>query len=390
MKLLVKIFYIFPLIFRIRNTSSSLPLRFLSDSSPICRTRKLSFPLQRTVGKVPSGWRWPFQQTNRRRFAPAQTSIIMAIVKGTFATNFSKRLGKVSFANRQGQNIARQRPASVKNPMTEGQQRQRMIFTTVLAAYKKLKPICDHSFEGVSYGAMSMARFMQANLNLMKSANGFPANFRKNTTCVAPFYWKLSEGSLTSPNLAQGNIEGQNFAIARKLPATGLADYTVQQLIDYFGIQLGQQLTFVSILAGSGTVNVDDIYQQNACSLQIARVIFKLDATLSAKAFHTVSGTLMLDPANLTAESKNISSLAWAEKTVGSTIYTCWQFLADYNKVTPFGWAVILSEKKGQSWARSTEMMTNVAMPTDETWDSEKVINTYNPKSSYYLNNATV
>ena len=266
-----------------------------------------------------------------------------------------------------------------------------MIFTTVQAAYKKLKPICDHSFEGESYGAKSMARFMKENLNLMKSANGFPANFRKNTTCVAPFYWKLSQGSLTSPNLAQGNIEGDNFAIARKLPATGLADYTVQQLIDFFGIQLGQQLTFMSILAGSNTVSVDDISQQNACSLQITRVIFKLDAALSNKAFHTVSGTLMLDPANLTADSKNISSLAWAEKTVGSSMYACWQFLANYDNVTPFGWAVILSEKQGQSWARSTEMMTNVAMPTtDVTWDSEIVINTYNPTSPYYLNAATV
>lgn len=264
-----------------------------------------------------------------------------------------------------------------------------MIFTTVLAAYKKLKPICDHSFEGESYGAKSMARFMKENLNLMKSADGFPANFRKNTTCVAPFYWKLSQGSLTSPELAKGNIE--NFAIARELPAAGLANYTVQQLIDYFGIQLGQQLTFMSILAGSNTVSVDDINQQNACSLQITRVIFKLDATLANKAFHTVGGALMLDPVNLTADSKNISSLAWAEKTVGATMYTCWQFLANYDNVTPFGWAVILSEKHGQSWARSTEMMTNAAMPTEDvTWDSEIVINTYNPTSPYYLNNATI
>ena len=314
----------------------------------------------------------------------------MAIVKGTFATNFSKRLGKVSFANRQGQNIARQRPASVKNPMTEGQQRQRMIFTTVQAAYKKMKPICDHSFESYSYGAKSMARFMKLNLNLLGTQSVFRANFKGNSGCVAPNYYQISEGSLLSPNLAQSMLDDDNVIIAKDIAATGLKDYTVQQALDFFGVSVGQQLSFVAIIAGSNTIHVGDIKQQNACSLQLARVIFKSDATLTAKAFKTIGTDLVLDSANLTTDSKNTNSLVFAEKTTGSTISVTWQFRADYDTMKLFCGAVILSEKQGSSWLRSTENMVQRTSDEDETWMNDQVINTYNPKSAYYLNNATI
>lgn len=314
----------------------------------------------------------------------------MAIVKGTFATNFSKRLGKVSFANRQGQNIARQRPASVKNPMTEGQQRQRMIFTTVQAAYKKLNPICDHSFESYSYGAKSMARFMKLNLNLLGTQTVFSANFKGNSGCVAPNFYQISEGSLLSPNLAQGMLDGDNVVIAKDIAATGLKDYTVQQALEFFGVSVGQQLSFVAIIAGSNTTTAGDMNQQNSCSLQLARVIFKSDANLTAKAFKTIGSDLVLDSANLASDSKNTNSLVFAEKTTGSTIHVTWQFRANYNTMKLFCGAVILSEKQGTSWLRSTENMVQRTSDEDETWNNDKVINTYNPKSPYYLNNATV
>jgi hypothetical protein len=315
----------------------------------------------------------------------------MAIVKGTFATNFSKRLGKVSFANRQGQNIARQRPASVKNPMTEGQQYQRMIFTTVQAAYKKLKPICDHSFEGYTYGAKSMARFMKLNLGILRQEEVFNANFKGNTTCVAPINFQVSEGSLTSPNLAKDINADSNTVILGTIAATGLKDYTVEQVLDLFNASLGQQLSFISILASKNATAISgDIQQQNACSLQLARVIFASDADLSAKAFKLIDSTLVLDENNLSAESKNTNNLVFSEDAFGEVINVVWNFRANYSNLKLFDAAVILSEKEGTTWKRSSEHFANIPSIIGYVWDSTQVINTYNPKSTYYLNNAAV
>ena len=87
----------------------------------------------------------------------------MAVIKGTFSTNLKGRVGSVVYRNRNGVNVASQIPASVKNPQSILQQKQRMKFNSVSQAYSCLKSIVDHSFEGVTYGAPSMAKFMKDN-----------------------------------------------------------------------------------------------------------------------------------------------------------------------------------------------------------------------------------
>ena len=87
----------------------------------------------------------------------------MGKIEGIFATNISGKVGNVVFRKNGKQNIVSQRPASVKNPRTDMQQRQRAYIKTVSSAYSVLRPICDHSFEGVAYGADSMNFFKKEN-----------------------------------------------------------------------------------------------------------------------------------------------------------------------------------------------------------------------------------
>ena len=74
----------------------------------------------------------------------------MGKIEGIFATNISGKVGNVVFRKAGKQNIVSQRPASIKNPRTDMQQRQRAYIKTVSSAYSVLKPICDHSFEILS------------------------------------------------------------------------------------------------------------------------------------------------------------------------------------------------------------------------------------------------
>lgn len=79
------------------------------------------------------------------------------------------KVGDLVFTRRNGEQITRPRVRVVNNPKTEGQQIQRMIFASVIWAYQKMKSVCDHSFEGVKYGADSQARFMSENLKVLRA-----------------------------------------------------------------------------------------------------------------------------------------------------------------------------------------------------------------------------
>lgn len=309
----------------------------------------------------------------------------MAIVKGTFATNFSKRLGKVIFANRQGKNIARQRPASVKNPMTVGQQNQRMIFTTVQAAYKKMGTIADHSFEGYSYGAKSMARFMKLNLKALKGTT-IGVNFKGNTGIVAPNNFVISEGSLPSPMLSVG-IDATTSVVNTEASVgeiTDISKVTVAQFLAATGTKLGQQLTFVSVANSNvGVVYAGDLMQPKYSLLKVSRVILKTDLKGTETLFDAKGNFIT---SLLSENSEDVSEITFA-------IYAerlNWKHR--WNNAYMVCAAVILSEKQGTTWARSSEVMAAAAVDVnpDATFKPDEVINTYNPKSSYYLNKATV
>ena len=56
------------------------------------------------------------------------------------------------------------------NPRTQGQLIQRIVMTTVQNAYSTMKPICDHSFEGMKKGSDTMSYFMKRNIASAREA----------------------------------------------------------------------------------------------------------------------------------------------------------------------------------------------------------------------------
>ena len=310
----------------------------------------------------------------------------MAIVKGPFATNFSKKLGKVVFSNRQGVNIARQMPANVKNPMTKGQQNQRMLFTTVQAAYKKLKIVADHSFEGYSSGAKTMAQFMAANLTHLKGTELKGANFRRNSGIMTPNPYIISHGSLTSPGLA-GAIDTETSIVSSfvrvEAPKT-LANFTLGDFLNATGVKLGQQLSFITAYYEEiGEVVSGSLSQPRYSFNKISRVVFRTDASLTQLLFDAsgkIQSALVDDSA-----SDNVSSLTFS--VLGQDL--AWFHGFHTGDTTVFGAAVILSSKEAGQWLYSTEIMT-YALPDMKTLAPAQVIETYDPKSPNYLNHAIV
>lgn len=317
----------------------------------------------------------------------------MAIIKGTFGTNLRKRIGQVVYRNRGGVNIASARPASVKNPRTTAQMKQRMIFTTVQSAYKNMREIVDHSQEGVTYGAKTMASFMKINLMaLRKNYETGAFNLKGNTNVIAPYPFKIATGSLNfDQNIT--SIDGNAVVTGFNLGTATMANLTYAQLLSILGVTKGDQLTFV-VCAGNYDKLVTDLdyVQFSDTYFRPIRVVFSLSAADTTLAF-AADGHLndaICDQTNsdffyhdlkfgLADDDKNIAfhDSAFGEYA-GGRGWLC------------FGAAIILSRMVGSSWARSNTNLFVIDIP-QQTWKpAESVIESYNPASNYYLNNATV
>ena len=320
------------------------------------------------------------------------TNDIMAIIKGTFGTNLRKRVGQVVYRNRGGVNIASARPASVKNPRTAAQMKQRMIFTTVQSAYKRMREIVDHSQEGTSYGAKTMASFMKINLmELRKNYETGAFCLKGNSNVVAPFAFKIATGSLAfDQNILaiESNIVDTAFTLGVKTIAT----LTYSELLSMLGITKGDQLTFV-VCAGNYNKLVTDLdyVQFSDTYFRPIRVVFSLSAADTTLAF-AADGHLndaICDQTNSDFFYRDLIFGMYLDKTLNFKDKAFGNYVEGEGWLL-FGVAIILSRMKGSVWQRSDTNLFVEGIGDQKWMGGDDIVESYNPKSNYYLNNATV
>lgn len=156
--------------------------------------------------------------------------------KGNFILGTgSSSIGDVTFARRNGQQIARVRVRKIKNPKSYGQAEQRMISAEVVKFYSPLSGVLETSFEGLSKSE-SYAKFLSVNMNLAR-ANAWPAKKGE----VLPYPFQIAAGSLAQPNVADGvlqiNAPGEG--------ATMNMGTLSQLIIDKYDLQNGDQVTCI-------------------------------------------------------------------------------------------------------------------------------------------------
>lgn len=148
-----------------------------------------------------------------------------------------------------GETVMRVINRSVKNPRTTAQLIQRIITKTVAKQYSAMKEICDHSFEGVTAGANTMAKFRSVNNTLIReriaAAQQAGSKFDEifnfiplKTNKFIPVPVQLSEGSLPQIIL-------ESFVDSAILKV-GTAN-TYAGVLNHLGLERGDQLTFVTV-----------------------------------------------------------------------------------------------------------------------------------------------
>ena len=310
-------------------------------------------------------------------------------------------VGDLTFSVLNSEQITRAKAKSVKNPRTDAQMIQRVLMSTTVHAYSGMQEIVDHSFQGVPYQGRSMNRFNQLNVKNLRALyaqiaggdTGVPVAFNANGNkriSLAP--WIMSTGSLPTVGLKIDSEAGADWPVAINNSQT-VGIYTVDSgvaidasfestpsyadLIAYFGLQAGDQLTLTAL-----TRLISD--NEAGCNFKYGRFILQPnDGDLSH---------LLTDESVANEKNQGIS-FSYAD---GSLFINFSDLVeAGVNNRTFFMEAsIITSRLENNAWKRSNSQMV---MCTDDLADGgvdmETAIDSYSSvqfdtNSPWYLNKA--
>lgn len=284
----------------------------------------------------------------------------MAQSKGFFGirTGSTKNF---TFSELNGKQITKERVYRVKNPRTMAQMRQRMLMSTIGAAYSYLKVIADHSFEGKTVGQQCMAEFMRLNLNKFRDASkNDKATYAFNSykdKLINPMRYILSKGSLPEMPFVVNTLNQIELSY-------NVGDIkTAKDVYDAMGIQEGDLVTFVWVVGNSSLVK--NVFQYTPSRLNIVRLYANKTGVVATPhdAFTFDANHSDLD-INVNKSTDGVLKLTTTEANFG---------------------AVILSRQAGGTWLRSNSSMAgNKSIIAGVTVENQ--LNTYPIESELILN----
>lgn len=174
------------------------------------------------------------------------------------------RIGDTVFYRRNGKQISRMRPASVKNPQTDLQMLTRLAFSSASKTAQHLRGIIDHSFQGVAYGQKSVNHFVS---KLSKEILAATKVALAGTDTEAPFgtapvlpFGAAGIGAGATALVSSGDLKGMKFALSDDTSVGFLslgenvaqsADLSLLTLADYeavFGVPASDQVTIIEAM----------------------------------------------------------------------------------------------------------------------------------------------
>ena len=308
----------------------------------------------------------------------------------------------LTFQVLNGKQITKDRVYTTTNPKTYNQMTQRACFATVAAAYRTLAEICDHSFEGVEGKVLNQAEFVKRNIEIM----------RNRSSCFNPKGWKwmlpnplvVSDGTLSL--VGQVNDSGASSFVdlkdGRRFDLSAIdgwgsikdegqvwmESFTWQDFADITGMKMGEQLTLMQVSMTDD--DFVDAYNAASTALRLCRIVLPDTAEGMAKLmFSQVSGESdFYTIANANSNSQNLENLifSWDKLALGIRVPSSYGASISGN----YGAAIIRSSYANGKWKRSKAFLHGdwraLADPT--ALSMAKVVETWNPNSEMYLNNA--
>lgn len=313
------------------------------------------------------------------------------MAKGNMFLGMSRgSVGDVTFYRGRGQQLARARNRAPKNPRSSAQIIQRMILATASKAYSRMKTICDHSYQGVSYGGESQSYFLKRAMEDIR-------NFVAESLAMAPetITDPLRQIGLAWPN--DVHESGYGLLISQgtipSVPVT-FVDDGEDKVFNHFGSIVTAEIASIPAVMQALGAQWGD---------QITVLGFALNGSLLASRYVLVESPSQDDMDD--AWDGDIQSLLFdQEKSKLTSIRLNVQGETGTRRIVPIDLnrpqgevnglntaAVIISRKVGDTWQRSTQRMISMS-PVDNVpatvaiW--ELGTTQIGVESPYYLNNA--
>lgn len=287
------------------------------------------------------------------------------------------KVGSLVFSRSNGKQVVRAKADVVKNPKTEAQKIQRILLNTVAQAYSKMQAICDHSFENVKVGQDSMSYFMRQNINALRTkvseaiASGALMDeifsfAPLGTALFVPNDYIISKGKLPKIDVEDASSDEAMTAV--------IANGTYADVINAYGGQRGDQLTFVAVVGSS----IDN------CTFKFARII--LDPT-DAQGEQLPLTTAFLDGSSVNAANpRNEGTITFTAGDIGIEF--------TFGDTYMFAAAVIVSRKgENEAWQRSEATLVANPSSSELVYSLQYALDTSDANNidtpnSRYLNNS--
>lgn len=174
-------------------------------------------------------------------------------------------VGDVVFSRLGGQQVARARNRSPKNPQTPLQLLQRVVLKTASTGYSMFQDIVNHSFQGYQEGTDNQSRFVALNVAKMRDElaveinsgnaedilNSINNNYAfKNSSLAQYRSFIMSEGTLQPLNFDWYKYGDTMSAFilhapgSFTIPVSAETGLTYKQFCEWLGLSRGDQLTF--------------------------------------------------------------------------------------------------------------------------------------------------
>ena len=264
------------------------------------------------------------------------------------------------------QQVVRSLAEQVANPQTEAQMFGRMVMSTVMQAVSAMKPIIDHSFDGIPAGQPSISEFIRRNYALVKAdAEAHPATGNKfglnkyQEKGVMGGAYIVSKGNVAVPSGIVLTNDESKVTIALSASA-----HKVSDLKAALGVGSGDDyFTLCGICTEGGSVD----------RFQFVRL--RVDDTLADSTDITSSNIAQV----FALEGNNTPTISIDNNVISIK-------MAHYQYMMAFG--VIVSRKNADGWQHSTCTLNTNGVP--QSWNANTALPTYPQGSARFLNGGDI
>lgn len=289
----------------------------------------------------------------------------MATISSPWVGISKGKLGEGVYYHANGKQLARARNRQPANPRTDKQAVQRMVLASAAKAIAALRPLYDHSAEGVQVGQQSIfywqrkltQGFRAAAADGLDPDSSIPADFAiKGAPMIAVYDgMPLTEGRLTMRPISSVEDGSLVISLTDELAQaiTSEAEYVAE--LAKLGIEPGDQLTFVYIAENTSQPVASYGNETDFAGIaRYARVTFvsEIPENFSGALLVTQDGAQVFNPALIAKQEGNFPQLV-AE---GATL--------EFSPVIPSGFIMLAAtivrgqlQTNGKTWYNSAKFI---------------------------------